>query len=214
MPEIEIVAECAGGTQGLVAIRELRPDVVFLDVQMPEMNGFEVVAALSDDVMPLIVFVTAYDQYAVRAFDVLALDYVLKPVAPERLRVACERAADALASKDVRETRAEGVNGLLEQLERDGLAARDAKAKTNRLLVRAEDRIVMLKTDDITWVKPAGNYVRIHAGKDTYVIRESIPHRNHPGFHAVRAHRSLDRDQPGQRERDAAVVFRRDAGRS
>ena len=173
LPEIEIVAQCTSGRQAVAAIGELKPDVVFLDVQMPEVNGFEVVAAVSNEDMPLIVFVTAYDEYAVRAFDVLALDYIMKPVAPERLRLACERAGAALTSKERREARQENVGGLLQRLEQDG-RLRDAPAKTNRLLVRAEDRIVMLKTEDINWVEAAGNYVRIHAGKDTYIIRETI----------------------------------------
>lgn len=174
LPEVTIVAECTGGKQAVTAIRELKPDVVFLDVQMPELNGFEVVAAVSGEDLPLIVFVTAYDEYAVRAFDVLALDYIMKPVAPERLRIACERAAAALTNKEQRAAHNESVSGLLRQLENDGRAVRQPGAKTNRLLVRAEDRIVMVKTDDINWVEAAGNYVRIHAGKETYVIRETI----------------------------------------
>jgi two-component system LytT family response regulator len=173
LPEIEIVAQCTSGRQAIAAIGELKPDVVFLDVQMPEVNGFEVVAAVSRAEMPLIVFVTAYDEYAVRAFDVLALDYIMKPVAPERLRLACERASAALTSKERRAARQESVGGLLQQLEQDG-RMRESAAKTNRLLVRADDRIVMLKTDDINWVEAAGNYVRIHVGKDTYMIRETI----------------------------------------
>lgn len=173
LPEIEIVAQCTSGKDAIAAIRELKPDVVFLDVQMPEVNGFEVIAAVAGEDMPLLVFVTAYDEYAVRAFDVLALDYIMKPVAPERLRVACERAAAALSSKERREARNEGVGGLLQQLATDGRMS-EPVARTNRLLVRAEDRIVMLKTDDINWVEAAGNYVRIHAGKDTFMIRETI----------------------------------------
>ena len=173
LPDIEIVAECTNGKQTVAAVEELKPDVVFLDVQMPEMNGFEVVAAIAGDDMPLIVFVTAYDEYAVRAFDVLALDYLMKPVAPERLHRACERAAAAQTSKERRVAHQQQVSGLLHQLELNG-RQHESAAKTNRLLVRADDRIVMLKTDDINWVEAAGNYVRIHAGKETYVIRETI----------------------------------------
>jgi two-component system LytT family response regulator len=173
-PNVEIAAECASASETLAAISELKPDVVFLDIQMPDMNGFEVVAALQNTDMPLIVFVTAYDEYAVRAFDVLALDYVLKPVAPERLRLACERAAAALISKDRRQAHRDKMTGLLDQIERDGLAARTPGTPTNRLLVRADDRIVMIKTDEINWVEAAGNYVRIHVGKQVYIIRESI----------------------------------------
>ena len=138
LPEVEIVGQCRSGKQAITAIGELKPDVVFLDVQMPEVNGFEVVAAVSgNEDMPLIVFVTAYDEFAVRAFDVLALDYIMKPVAPERLRLACERASAALTSKERRAARQESVDGLLQQLEKDG-RMRDSAAKTNRLLVRAE----------------------------------------------------------------------------
>jgi two-component system, LytTR family, response regulator len=170
--DIEILAECSTGADAVDAVERLRPDVMFLDVQMPEMDGFEVLASLADSFTPLVIFVTAFDEYAVKAFDVLALDYVLKPVAPERLHAACERArarltqpADAVATDD-------RLLSLLTQLHNDGRVQRPVAS--NRLFVRANDRVVMLNPDDIHWCEAAGNYVKIHVHEQTYVVRQPL----------------------------------------
>ena len=165
--DVDILRECANGGEAVAAIRELSPDVVFLDVQMPGMDGFQVLEALSGDVarMPLIIFVTAFDEYAVRAFDVLALDYVLKPVAPERLAAACARARATLAAHEP-ERADDRLLKLLAQLRNDG--------KTGRLFVRANNKVVQLDPAQVKYVEAAGNYVKIHAVQSTYMVRSPL----------------------------------------
>lgn len=175
-PDVDIVAQCTTGAEAIAAISELRPDVAFLDIQMPDMNGFEVLASLEPADVPLVVFVTAYDEYAVRAFDVLALDYLLKPIAPERLAATCARARSRLTNNHQSVTRQQQFTDLLEQLERDARVMQNGgtRAITNRLLVRVDDRVVMIKTDEIKWIEAAGNYVRIHCDRSQYIVRESL----------------------------------------
>ena len=170
--DIEIVAECATGAEAIEAVHTLRPDVLFLDVQMPEIDGFQVVAELPESAGPLVVFVTAFDEYAVRAFDVLALDYVLKPVAPERLAQACAKARGPLSARaaggplDVR------LVTLLAQLRGDGRVPE--AAASNRMFIRANNRVIMLDMRDIKWFEAAGNYVKIHAAQNTYTVRQPL----------------------------------------
>jgi two-component system LytT family response regulator len=165
-PDVQIVTECATGAEAIEATQRLRPDVLFLDVQMPEIDGFGVLAAITD-AAPLVVFVTAFDEYAVRAFDVLALDYVLKPVAAERLAAACDRARDALLRRDTPEQRDERLLALLAQLRTDG---RVPDAGLKRLFVRTNGSVVVLNAADVTWIEAAGNYIRVHASS-SYTVR-------------------------------------------
>jgi two-component system, LytTR family, response regulator len=169
--DLEIMAECSTGAEAIDAVDALRPDVIFLDVQMPEMDGFEVLAALESGFTPLVVFVTAFDEYAVRAFDVLALDYVLKPVAPERLHAACERARARLSSTTIANTPDDRLLSLLAQLQNDG---RVRHSGPHRIFVRANDRVVMLNPRDIHWCEAAGNYVKIHTEGQTYIVRQPL----------------------------------------
>ena len=162
--DIEIVGEASNGAEAIEAVRTLEPDVVFLDVQMPELDGFGVLEALSGDVaqMPLVIFVTAFDEYAVRAFDVLALDYVLKPVAPERLAAACARArARARGSES-----SDQLMKLLAQVKNE--------RRGGRLFVRANNKMVMLDPAQVKWLEAAGNYVKIHATSNTYMVRQPL----------------------------------------
>lgn len=188
--DIEIVAECTTGVEVIDAAARLKPDVLFLDVQMPELSGFDVVAAISEQGGPLVVFVTAFDEYAVRAFDVLALDYVLKPVSPQRLAIACDKARAALAATD--STTVHGNDrllALLAQLRSDGrLPAHSAK----RIFVRTANRVVMLNFDDVKWVEAARNYVRIHTGQKPYMVRQSLSEMEEVLDHSTfaRIHRS------------------------
>ncbi len=163
--DIEIVGECTSGTEAIAAIKELAPDIVFLDVQMPELDGFQVLEKLSGDVaeMPLVIFVTAFDEYAVRAFDVLALDYVLKPVSPERLASACARAR-ARTTSDVPNDR---LMKLLAQLRDDGRVR-------GRLFVRANNKMIQLDPAQVKYLEAAGNYVKIHALPGTYMVRSPL----------------------------------------
>ena len=154
---VEIAGECHDGKSALEMIRRLVPDLVFLDVQMPEMDGFEVLKQLTR--LPSIIFVTAYDQFAVRAFEIHALDYLLKPFDRERFQKAIARARSGQLDARLR--------GLIDQLE-------SRKEFLTRLVVKAEGRVIFLPVEEIDYVEAAGNYVRLHAGGESYLHRETI----------------------------------------
>jgi two-component system LytT family response regulator len=164
-PEVTVVAECGNGTEAIQAIREHHPDLVFLDVQMPELDGFDVLEALGDlgDQTPAIVFVTAYDQYAIRAFEVHAIDYLLKPFSDERFEKALARAKSLVRRSRPDETRR-------------NLSALTAahRATTRRFMVRSAGRVVFLKADEIDWIEAADYYARLHVGGHSYLLRESM----------------------------------------
>lgn len=164
--EIEVVEECPDGRRAVAAIERSRPDLVFLDVQMPEMNGFAVLEAIAGDRMPVIIFVTAYDRYAVQAFEVHALDYLLKSFDRDRFEAALKRAKEEIHRSKTGVLN-ERLVGLLEDLQ--------AKQKRlTRLVVKSGGRIVFLRVDEIDWVEAADNYVRIHAGRESHLIRETL----------------------------------------
>jgi two-component system, LytTR family, response regulator len=165
---IEIAGECPDGATAVAAIHSLRPDLVFLDVQMPEVNGFEVIERLDRHKVPVIVFVTAFDQYAIRAFEVCALDYLLKPFDRERFGHALSRARlehqrRAAGDLDAR------LRSMLDEY-RGG-----TRRYLDRLVIRAGGRVVFLPVDELDWVEAAGNYVRLHAGREEYLHRETCP---------------------------------------
>jgi two-component system LytT family response regulator len=164
--DVEIVAECADGAEALKAIQQLRPDLVFLDVQMPRLNGFEVLEALLPAQIPVVIFTTAHDEHAIRAFEVNALDYLLKPFKPSRFRKALQRAREQL-----RTPREPGVDpqmaGLLASL-------RGGASGGPRILVKSPDRILFLKPEEIDHIEAAGNYLVLHAGPDRHIVRETM----------------------------------------
>src|SRR5262249_15350318 len=155
--DVEIVAECDNGMAAVEAIEKLRPDVVFLDVQMPRLNGFEVLEALDSVPVPAIVFTTAHDQHAIRAFEVNAIDYLLKPFKAERFKKALQRVREQLKLADPNKPDPH-VASLLAQL-------RGMTAAAPRILVRSPDRILFLKPGEIDYVEAAGNYLVLHTGK-------------------------------------------------
>lgn len=163
-PDVEIVGEAGSGTAAVAAIAELQPDLVLLDIQMPEMGGLEVVATVGPANMPAVVFVTAYDKYAVDAFDLNAADYVLKPVDPERLSRALARARQRLVAGD----RFDLEERLLRVLERT------RPVQPERLVVRSAGRIQFVEAEDIDWISAEDNYVRIYAAGRTYLMRETV----------------------------------------
>jgi len=165
-PDMEVVAECGDGRSAVVAIREHRPDLVFLDIHMPEMGGFDVIREIGTDAMPPIVFVTAYDQFAVRAFDAHALDYVLKPFDEERFRTAVERARQAVRQRAPEWPLDRRLADLLEGLQKPRYL--------ERLAVKSGGKIVLLRTEDVSWIGAEGNYARLHAGKKSYLMRETM----------------------------------------
>jgi two-component system, LytTR family, response regulator len=162
--DVDIVGECANGFEAVKAIAELGPEVVFLDIQMPKLDGFEVVELAGAKTH--YVFVTAYDQFALRAFDVHALDYLLKPLDEERFRRALER-----AKAQLKQSRAGETDERLRALLREVGAQRKRIA---RMTVKSAGRTVILATDEIDYVESAGNYLRLKVGKDAHLIRESL----------------------------------------
>jgi two-component system LytT family response regulator len=164
--DIEIVGECRNGKETIAALRNLEPDLVLLDVEMPDANGFQVLRAVPEDDLPIVIFTTAHDRYAVQAFEAHALDYLLKPFDKDRVHAAVERVRAELSKKQDREL---GWRLL------DALARTPPKAQSDRrVAIRAGGRIVFLEIDEIDWVEAAANYVKVHAGKQSYVLRERI----------------------------------------
>src|SRR3954451_24412645 len=164
--DMEIAAECADGAAAVEAIATLRPDLVFLDVQMPEVNGFEVIERLDAPALPVIVFVTAFDQYAIRAFDVCALDYLLKPFDRERFAQALSRARMEHRRRSEDDLGAK-LRSVLEEY-------RGTRRYLDRFVIRAGGRVTFLPVEELDWVEAAGNYVKLHAGREEYLHRETM----------------------------------------
>jgi two-component system, LytTR family, response regulator len=168
LDDIEIVAECKNGREAIESIRRTSPDLIFLDVQMPGKNGFDVVESIGPDALPHVIFLTAHDKYATRAFDVRALDYLLKPIDDERFHVALSRARESLAR--VRDYNlGERLTALMQDLRKS--APPDANS---RIMVRSGGRVMFVKIAEVDWVEAAGDYVSIHSGKKSWLLRETI----------------------------------------
>ena len=167
--DVAVVGEYGDGHQAIDAIRTQRPDLVFLDVQMPGVDGFGVLRALEGEVLPYVVFVTAYDQYALRAFEVHALDYVLKPFNAERFSEALQRARAAIVKRD------EGEVGVDRDRLRSLVASLTAEQREKqRIVVKSSGRVFFVKVDDIDWIEAEGNYVRLHMGAQSHLLRETM----------------------------------------
>jgi len=180
----ELVGECENGADAIAAIERDAPDLVFLDIQMPGLDGFHVIEALDVARLPAIVFVSAFDEYALHAFDVHAVDYLLKPVGRERFRTALTRARERLALGDSSAPDAR-LLALVAEL-------RAARAQHERLTVRHEGRVQFVKVGDVDWVEAAANYVRLHTHGGVYVLRESMKSMEArlPSDSFLRIHRS------------------------
>ena len=165
-PGAEVVAECADGKEALNAIRRQSPDLVFLDVKMPELDGFGVVEALQGDPHPAIIFVTAYDRFAVRAFEISAVDYLLKPFDQHRFQTALHRARERLRSGRARE-----IPPSIAELR---VALASSPPGLERLVVKSQGRITFVNASDIDWVGAADNYVEVHVGNATHLLRMTI----------------------------------------
>lgn len=162
-PEIELVAEAGDGKSALEAIQKHRPQLLFLDVQMPELDGFEVIEALPEDERPNVVFVTAHDKFALKAFDVHAVDYLLKPFDRERFQTALQRALEKIRTQSA----PPDLGELIED-------AKPARKAVDRLLVKTEGRVLLVKVDTIDWVEAADNYVNLHVGNESHLMRETM----------------------------------------
>lgn len=163
---VEIAGECENGEEAIAAIRNLAPDLVFLDVQMPRLDGFSVIESLVSEPLPHIVFVTAYDQYGVRAFEVHALDYLLKPFDRKRFDQALHRALTRIKT-DRRDEFNERVLSLLSD-------RMPPATYLERFIIKDDGRIFFLKTDEIKWIEAKGNYVLLHTAKKNHLFREAI----------------------------------------
>lgn len=192
--DFEIVGECRNGQEAVRFIRNEKPELVFLDVQMPEMSGLEVLQTIGAKAVPAVVFVTAFDQYAVQAFDFYALDYLLKPFARERFAQMIERVKEQFEQQKSLLSRPgqpqpdnleERLVALIQEL--------NEKKYLERIVVKTAGKVFFLKTDDIDWIEAAGNYLELHVGRSTHLIRDTmhgIESKLNPGKF-LRIHRSV-----------------------
>ena len=164
-PELEVLGECGDGFEAAEAIRRLKPDLVFLDVQMPGLDGFGVLEALSPEEIPAVVFVTAFDQYAVRAFEAQAVDYLMKPFSKERVEEAVRRVRELVKGRSLDDFR-ESISRLVEKIRRD-------RSFPEWVLLKAEGKNVFVKVREIDWIESSRNNVRIHVGPTIYLLHET-----------------------------------------
>jgi two-component system LytT family response regulator len=171
-PQIEILDECRNGREAVKAINALSPDLIFLDIQMPELDGFDVLARVGPEQIQAIIFVTAFDQYALKAFEVHAFDYLLKPFDDERFAFALRRAKSQIEAREINRV-SKRLLALLE--ERESLA--DSSAEKNyltRLMIKASGRVVLLKVGEIDFIEADGNYAKLHVGRKAHLLREKM----------------------------------------
>jgi two-component system, LytTR family, response regulator len=165
-PDIELIGECADGPAAVSKILSEKPDLVFLDVQIPEMDGFCVLEATAHAQQPAVIFVTAYDQYALRAFDAYALDYLLKPFNRTRFERALRRARQHI-DREARDDVDQRVAMMLREL-------KSGNKYVERLVIRSAGRVVFLKVDDVAWFEACGNYIQLHVGAESHLLREKM----------------------------------------
>jgi two-component system LytT family response regulator len=167
--DIELVGESANGAEAVVVANRERPDLIFLDVQMPELDGFGVIAKLKVEPMPAVIFVTAYDRFALQAFEVHALDYLLKPFDRDRFQKALARARSLVQQRQSGE-----LSHRLSSLLTDLKAEKEEAKYVDRLAIKTEGRVLFFKTEDIDWIEAADNYVSVHVGNDEHLHRETM----------------------------------------
>jgi two-component system, LytTR family, response regulator len=181
--DFEILAQCANGREALAAIQQYKPDLVFLDIQMPGMSGFEVLARLPQESLPVVVFVTAYDQYAIQAFEARAVDYLLKPIDEARFAAALERVREHVRARNAAEQRDRLVQIIAEitgcgELALDELLVHGRRAVEDRrpdvLPIRQGRETIRVPVATIEWIDAAGDYMCIHAGGDTHILRGTM----------------------------------------
>jgi two-component system LytT family response regulator len=165
-PDVEVIGESEDGFEAVNQIQAGKPDLLFLDVQMPEMDGFEVLRRVPHGLLPIVIFTTAYDQHALRAFEVNALDYLLKPFKPARFRETVQRARELIANKQA----AVAARGLLALLGQSGAPA----GQLTRLAVKTPGKVIFVELDQIQAIEAAGKYAVVHVGKMNHVLRESM----------------------------------------
>ena len=179
LPAIEIVASCSNGSEAIEAAMQLEPDLMFLDIQMPGMNGFDVAKSLQSDLMPLVIFATAYEQYALDAFEIHAVDYILKPLDRERVALAVQRAAERLALGGDREITKQNLLRAMDDMDSaqgysDDPEQVNASNTPGKIVVKDRGVINLLNHEDIAWIDAAGDYMCIHVEGDTHIMRSTM----------------------------------------
>ena len=172
-PQIEILDECRNGREAVKAINALSPDLLFLDIQMPEMDGFDVLAHVGPERIQAIIFVTAFDQYALKAFDVHALDYLLKPFDDDRFAQALQRAKSQIEAREI-DRLSKRLLALLEERESERARPKQQQDFLTRLTIKIGGRVVLLKIDEIDFIEADGNYAKLHVGSKAHLLREKM----------------------------------------
>jgi len=172
-PQIEVLDECRNGREAVKAINALSPDLIFLDIQMPELDGFDVLAQVGPEQIQAIIFVTAFDQYALKAFDVHALDYLLKPFDDERFAHALARAKAQIEAREINRL-SKRLLALLEERESERKAPAQQSSYLTRVMIKAAGRVVLLKVDDIDFIEADGNYAKLHVARKAHLLREKM----------------------------------------
>src|SRR5215204_6732767 len=172
-PQIEVLDESCNGREAVKAINTLSPDLIFLDIQMPEMDGFDVLARVGPEHIQAIIFVTAFDQYALKAFDVHALDYLLKPFDDERFAHALRRAKSQIEAREINRI-SKKLLALLEERESERAGSIHQKTYLTRLMIKLSGRVVLLKVEQIDFIEADGNYAKLHAGRKAHLLREKM----------------------------------------
>jgi len=167
---LEVVAECHDGNETVRAVQAHKPDLLLIDIRMPDLDGFQILERIAPEDMPVIVFTTAYDQFAIRAFEAHALDYLLKPFEAERLHHTIERVRTELLKSNNRDL----TSRILDLIEKKAEPKVGSERFENRMVVRTVGRVVFLDVEEIDWIEAAANYVKLHVGKDSYSVREGI----------------------------------------
>jgi two-component system LytT family response regulator len=178
VPEIEIIAECKNGREAIDKTMDLAPDLIFLDIQMPGVDGFGVIKKLQSDIVPLVIFTTAFEQYALDAFDVHAVDYILKPIDEERINRAVQRAIVRFESEEEAEHKSRIIGAIDTINERENSASTNASINKgnleHKIIIKDRDDITLLKQADIEWVDAAGDYCCVHAQGVTHIKRSTL----------------------------------------
>lgn len=184
IPEIELIAECRNGREAIVATRDMVPDLLILDIQMPEISGFDVVKELQSDLMPMVIFCTAYQRYAVDAFDLHAVDYLLKPIDNKRLQRATMRALGRLQNSEKLAERKSPLMGAIDDIAKKvagrsdtrhpAESSEEALAADRKIAIKDHESTVLVSIDDIDWVDAAGDYMCVHVKGETLIMRSTL----------------------------------------
>jgi two-component system LytT family response regulator len=169
-PGVQVVAECQDGQQTIAAVRAHKPDLLLIDIRLPDLDGFQVLRQIADQEMPVVVFTTAYDRFALQAFEAHALDYLLKPFERDRLHHAIERARAELLKFHNRDL----TSRILDLLSQKAEPKADPRPLNDRMVIRAGGKVVFLDMNEVDWIEAAANYVKLNVGKDSYLLREGI----------------------------------------